>query len=241
MQTHSKIIKFLTIFILFVFFLSFSTRTVLAACGVVKTDPSPITTDTKSATLYIEVDGGTASSLSWYVEFECGFIWGKEKATILKDGKTISVTIKEGWQECKFFNGKHGVNVQDDKGNKVCSNVFYDVGTKDAKGSVTFDRPASCFAMGTQGLQTALGCIPTNDASSFVVWFLQFAIGIGGGIAFLLMVFGAFQIITSSGNPEKLKAGRETISSALMGLIMIIFSLFLLRLIGIDILKIPGL
>ena len=86
---------------------------------------------------------------------------------------------------------------------------------------------------------TALGCIPTAP-TNFAGWILARAIGLGGGIAFLLMIFGAIKILTSAGNPEGIKAGGETISSALMGLIFLIFSLFLLKLIGVDILKIPG-
>ncbi|MDP3955117.1 MAG: hypothetical protein Q8Q15_02010 [bacterium] len=89
-------------------------------------------------------------------------------------------------------------------------------------------------------VDTALGCVPISNTNSFIAWLLKFAIGIGGGIAFILMLAGAFQIITSGGDPEKLKAGKELITSALMGLIMIIFSLFLLRLIGVQILQIPG-
>lgn len=90
-------------------------------------------------------------------------------------------------------------------------------------------------------IETSLGCVNVDTPTAFVLWFLRFAIGIGGGIAFLLMLFGVFQIITSSGNPERLKAGQETITSAVIGLLMIIFSLFLLRLIGIEILQIfPG-
>lgn len=89
-------------------------------------------------------------------------------------------------------------------------------------------------------LNTALGCIPIKDTTGFIAWILKFAIGIGGGIAFILMLIGVFQIITSSGDPERLKAGKELITSALIGLLMIIFSLFLLQLIGVQILQIPG-
>ena len=58
------------------------------------------------------------------------------------------------------------------------------------------------------GIQTAVGCIPTEDTNRFVAWILARAIGLGGGIAFLLMIFGGFQIITSSGDPKKLQAWR---------------------------------
>lgn len=90
------------------------------------------------------------------------------------------------------------------------------------------------------GIETALGCIPTKDPTRFVAWLLGFAIGIGGGIAMLLIIFGAFQVMTSSGNPENLKKGQEKITSAIAGLIFIIFSVFLLKLIGVNILNIPG-
>lgn len=63
--------------------------------------------------------------------------------------------------------------------------------------------------------------------------------GIGGAIAFILIVIGGFQIILSSGNPERVKAGKEMITSAIAGLLLIIFAVFILKLIGADILKIP--
>ena len=99
----------------------------------------------------------------------------------------------------------------------------------------------SCFKCFTDGGSwTALGCLPTNKPADFVNWILKFAIGIGGGIAFLLILFGAFQIILSAGNPERVKAGKEMITSAIAGLLLIIFAVFILRLIGYDILGIPG-
>lgn len=91
------------------------------------------------------------------------------------------------------------------------------------------------------GSYTALGCIPTGDFNDFVVWFLQRAIGIAGGIAFLLMISGGFKILVSGGDPKGVQAGGETITSALTGLLFIIFSVFLLELIGVKILGIPGL
>lgn len=96
----------------------------------------------------------------------------------------------------------------------------------------------SCMADG-KGAWTAFGCIKT-DPGAFVGEILRIGIGIGGGIAFLLILFGGFQILTSAGNPEQLAAGRELVTSAIMGLLLIIFSVFLLRLIGFNILGIPG-
>jgi len=98
--------------------------------------------------------------------------------------------------------------------------------------------PSTCD--GGKGIPTAIGCINVESPTEFVKSILGLAIGIGGGIAFLLMLFGAFQIMTSQGDPERLKAGKELIGSALAGLLMIIFSVFLLQLIGVQILQIPG-
>jgi len=95
--------------------------------------------------------------------------------------------------------------------------------------------PPSCSPC----VYTALGCI-NPEPTCFVAWILARAIGIGGGIAFLLIIFGAIKILTSAGNPENVKAGQEMITSAVMGLLFIIFSLFLLELIGVKILNIPG-
>ena len=95
-------------------------------------------------------------------------------------------------------------------------------------------------------LDTAIGCIPiTGDnnavTNAFAGWFLGWAIGVSGGLALLLIVFSGFQIMTASGDPQKLQSGRELLTSAISGLILIIFSIFLLRLIGVQILNIPGL
>lgn len=90
-----------------------------------------------------------------------------------------------------------------------------------------------------RGIETALGCFPTQP-KAIVQWILKYAIIIGGGIAFLLMLYGAFQIIISAGDPEKLKEGQQILGSAIGGLLFVIFAIFLLRLIGFTILRIPG-
>ncbi len=88
-------------------------------------------------------------------------------------------------------------------------------------------------------VQTAIGCIPFT-ANGFVEKLFPIFISFGGAIAFLLILFGGVQMMTSAGNPEKLAAGKELIVSAITGLLLIIFSIFILRIIGYDILHIPG-
>lgn len=97
----------------------------------------------------------------------------------------------------------------------------------------------SCFESG--GAWTAIGCLGGESPNDFVASLLKIGTGLGGGIAFLLILFSGFQRIMSAGNPEKLHEAKELMTAAISGLLLIIFSVFLLRLIGVDILQIPGL
>lgn len=96
-----------------------------------------------------------------------------------------------------------------------------------------------CFDGG--GAWTAFRCLGGDSPSEFVADFIKLGTGLGGGIAFLLILFSGFQRITSAGNPEKLHEAKELMTAAISGLLLIIFSIFLLRLIGVDILQLPGL
>ena len=86
-------------------------------------------------------------------------------------------------------------------------------------------------------INTAIGCIPVENTNEFMGFILRWAIGIGGGIVFLLIVYASFMIMSSSGDPERLKAGQELLSSSIQGLVLLIFSVFILNFIGVDILK----
>lgn len=90
------------------------------------------------------------------------------------------------------------------------------------------------------GVDTAVGFIPTCDLNAFARWFVGWAVGIGGGIAFLLIIVAGFRIMSSGGNPDQIKAGKEQLTAAIIGLLFIIFSVFLLQLIGVEILHLPG-
>lgn len=92
-------------------------------------------------------------------------------------------------------------------------------------------------------VETAIGCVSTKaDASGgFFQSILQIFVGMGGGLALILMLYGVFIVTTSAGIPDKLKEGSEIITSAIAGLIFILLSVVLLNLIGINILGLPGL
>lgn len=120
----------------------------------------------------------------------------------------------------------------EEDGNKISLVGFYDVCQK-------VPECENCLLSG--GSWTALGCLPTGDPRKFLAWILSKAVGVAGGIALLLIIWGGFQVILSSGDPQKLQTGKEILTSAIVGLLFIIFSIFLLRFVGVQILKIPGL
>lgn len=92
----------------------------------------------------------------------------------------------------------------------------------------------------TTGIDTAIGCIDVlSSPEAFAGDLLKWGVGVGGGIAFLLIVYAGFMIMSSSGNPERLKAGQELMTSAISGIVLLIFSIFILNLIGVKILQIP--
>ena len=79
----------------------------------------------------------------------------------------------------------------------------------------------------TPGIWTAVGCVGTNYVN-VVSYLLSIGTGIAGAIAFLYFLYGSFMILTSAGNPEQIEEGKQMIVSSLSGLLLIIFSVFLL-------------
>lgn len=99
----------------------------------------------------------------------------------------------------------------------------------------TVNPEASC----SQGINTALGCIPYT-ADGFAPALLGFLAGIVGAISLIVMLVATVQIMTAGGNPEAVQKGKELFTGAVMGLIFIVFSVGLLRLVAGDIIQLPG-
>ena len=89
------------------------------------------------------------------------------------------------------------------------------------------------------GVFSGIGCIKTDTKTFIKETVFGLGIGLGGGFSLLCIIYAAFMMQSSQGNPEKLKKAQEMITSCIMGLMLIIFSVFILKLIGVDILRIP--
>lgn len=99
----------------------------------------------------------------------------------------------------------------------------------------------NCLGCSSQnGMWSGMGCLPLDLNNLITSFVLTTGIGLGGGFALLCIIYAAFMMQSSEGNPEKLKKAQEMMTSCIMGLMLIIFSVFILKIIGINILRIPG-
>jgi len=88
---------------------------------------------------------------------------------------------------------------------------------------------------------TAVGCISPQIGPLIEQWLFGFAMGLAGMVTLGCIIYSAFLMQTSMGDPEKVSKAQELMTSCIVGLVVIIFSVFILRVIGVDILRIPGL
>ena len=88
-------------------------------------------------------------------------------------------------------------------------------------------------------VKTSLGDFST-EPGAFVLRIFAILLASSGAIALLLIMRAGYRIMTSRGNPEGIKEGREQITAAIVGLLFLIFSIVLLQVIAGDLLKIPG-
>lgn len=94
------------------------------------------------------------------------------------------------------------------------------------------------FRLKCIGVNTAIGPIST-DPAGFVKSIFGVVLGLSGGIALILIIISGYKFMVSGGNPEATKAATEGLTSAIIGLLFIIFSFVVLQIIGVDILRIP--
>lgn len=85
---------------------------------------------------------------------------------------------------------------------------------------------------------TVFGCVGTTQGG-FVDFLVSFLSSLSVGIAFLGIIYGGIKVMLARGNPEELNEGRRYIYGAIVGLLVVFFAVFLVRIVGKDILKLP--
>ncbi len=72
----------------------------------------------------------------------------------------------------------------------------------------------------------------STDISSFVTALLNLAIPLSVVCVVVLLVFAGYQLMTSAGNPDKLKESKEVITNAIIGFLVVLMSVAILLLIS---------
>ena len=82
--------------------------------------------------------------------------------------------------------------------------------------------------------------IGATEIGVFAGKFFGCGISLIGGVALLFIIYGGYLLVVSAGDPHRLRMGKEYITYAIVGLLLAILALIILQVIGVDILKIPG-
>ena len=90
------------------------------------------------------------------------------------------------------------------------------------------------------GIWTGIGCVETSISSFIEKTVFGVGLGLAGVVSLGCIIYASILLQISAGNSERLENARELLKSCIIGLVIIIFSTFILRVIGVDILRIPG-
>lgn len=178
-------------------------------------------------------DFGRGDTPDWFQANNAGQIW---LSNICENGED---TQKECTEE--FKPGNYTIKVQKIGSNEDLATTSFDVVT-DGSGVGTFvpihgENPCKDFdGDGDIECKTAIGDF-TPEIGEFAEKILAIGIGLAGGIALIIMVIGSIRVLTSAGDPKSVGAGREMIIAAVAGLLFLIFSMLILRFIGVEIIS----
>jgi len=94
------------------------------------------------------------------------------------------------------------------------------------------------FATSGDKAYTVFGCVSTTQ-SGFIDFFANFLTSLVVGLAFLGILWGGLKVMTARGDREALEEGKRYIYGSIAGLLIVFFATFIVKTIGIQILKIP--
>lgn len=73
--------------------------------------------------------------------------------------------------------------------------------------------------------------ITPNDPPELLMGILNYVLGFLGVLAVAMIVYGGFTYMTSAGNEERVKSGRAILTYAIIGLLIVILSWVIVRVI----------
>jgi hypothetical protein len=83
-------------------------------------------------------------------------------------------------------------------------------------------------------ISTSFGCTDISGYIALTKVFINWGFGIGGGIAFITTATSGFQIMFSRGDPQKFQSARQLFLASISGLLLLIFSAYIIRFLGVD-------
>ncbi len=87
-------------------------------------------------------------------------------------------------------------------------------------------------------IDTAIGPIKTTP-EGFIASLFSFVLVLAAFGGVIVIIYSGYLLMISRGDKEKISAARETITSAILGLLFIVFSIVIIEIIGVDILRLP--
>lgn len=136
--------------------------------------------------------------------------------------------------DCKCITAEEKVEQK-----KVVLEKIQDLCRKYTKSEEESNRCFTCMKDG--GYFSAIGCLYFQPERFLLINVFGLGVRLAGLYVFLCIIYSAIQIQLAGGNPEKLKSERERLTSCIIGLLIVLFSVFILRIVGVNILSIPGL
>lgn len=205
----------------------------------------PLTTDKDITVSVKDIQGGKGDSDNYVVSIRRDNDQGKEVKRF--EGNKES-TLSYGVVLGKYEVGNYFVRVsrQDRIAERLCSAIFRifppgsDYIQEIETGGATVPKPPPPCGENpkTAECKTAIGTINVSSPTAFIGTVFSLVLSLAGMGAFGLIVYSGYIFMTSGGDKEKIQGAKETITSAIAGLLFIIFSIVILEIIGVDILKI---
>ncbi len=92
---------------------------------------------------------------------------------------------------------------------------------------------------GVNEVSTDFGCFK-NDPIGFVQQFYGIGLAFVGAVSLIAIIIGGYTIMTSQGDPQRVRSGKSWIFYAIGGLLLAIFGFVIIQTIAGGILKVPG-
>lgn len=196
-----------------------------------------------SGNVEIQFPGGGIQGNDQEFNYDGGVKTGDFQITTDKVGQSLEVIVHtEGGKICSFNVDPIKAACTDDERERE---VAESTGNTDFNFELCEQIPDTNFrsecktCWGRGGIWTAVGCV-SYDPTQMVSTLMKIGISMAGGVALLMILAAGFMFSTSQGDPKKVSDAKELMTSAVIGLLFIIFSVTILQFIGINLLQIPG-